>query len=222
MNLALRSLRLLLGLQILLPTLGFGALSWDSQKIQLTAKTGEKQASGVFHFTNAGSATITITSVVPSCGCTTAELARRTYAPGETGEIKATITMGDMMGVQEKTITVTTDEAAGKPVPLILRVTIPELFTCTPQTLLWRIGDKLEEKSALISATEAQRIAAIEVKAVVSGEVSAHVEPVEAGTKFRLLVRPASTSKIMTAGISCIVRFADGMTLPFTVNALVR
>src|SRR5258708_10241299 len=184
MNLALRSLRLLLGLQILLPTLGFGALSWDSQKIQLTAKTGEKQASGVFHFTNAGSATITITSVVPSCGCTTAELARRTYAPGETGEIKATITMGDMMGVQEKTITVTTDEAAGKPVPLILRVTIPELFTCTPQTLLWRIGDKLEEKSALISATEAQRIAAIAAKAVVSGDVSRHAQP--AGARHTL------------------------------------
>ena len=71
------------------PSLSFATLTWDPQRIEFTAKTADKQAVGIFRFVNSGKTTITITSVKPDCGCTTAELEKQTYAPGETGEIKA-------------------------------------------------------------------------------------------------------------------------------------
>lgn len=217
-----RRVVVLLAMACLAPAFCLGALRWDTQKIEITAKSGDKEAVGTFAFVNSGNAPITITSVQPSCGCTTAELAKRTYAPGETGEIKAVFTFGDRVGVQQKIINVTTDEAAGKPLPLMLQVTIPELFTFTPRLLMWRIGDEPGEKSAIISVTETHRITALEIKAIVPAEVSARIEPIEAGTKYQLLVRPNSPAKAVTVTINCVATFADGATHPFSFFALVR
>lgn len=221
----LRPLSLLIlwfGIPLLFVPAGFGALAWDSQRVELTALHGAKEAVGIFRFANVGGGPITITTIQPSCGCTTAELAKRTYAPGESGEIKAVFNLGDMTGVQEKSIAVTTDDAPGKPVSLILHVTIPERYSCTPRLLLWRMGEKPEEKFALIAPAEGQRIAAVEIKAVVQGDVATRTEQVEAGSKYRLYLRPANTATLLTAGVSCLVRFADGTSQPFTVNVLVR
>lgn len=205
-----------------LPLSCFGQLSWNTNRIELETKSGDKEAVGVFRFTNSGGTVITINEVQPSCGCTTAELTKWTYAPGEAGEIKAVFTIGDRMGVQEKIISVTTDEPSGKPATLVLQVTIPKLFTCAPGILLWRIGDKLEEKSALITALDHHRIATVEINTVMSGAATARIESMAEGTKYRVLVQPGSSAQIMTAGISGSVKFTDGVTLPFIVHALVR
>jgi hypothetical protein len=84
-------------LLLAIPALCFGALSWTNQKVELTAKPGEKEVIGLFRFVNSGNTTITVTDIKPGCGCTTAELIKRTYAPGEAGEIKAVFTIGDRM-----------------------------------------------------------------------------------------------------------------------------
>ena len=216
-----RRLRLL-ALACLAPAFCFGALHWDTQKIELTAKSGDKEAVGIFRFANSGNAPVTITTIQPSCGCTTAELAKRTYAPGETGEIKAVFTLGDRVGVQEKSIHVATDEASGKPVSLILRVVIPELFTYTPRVLVWKSEDGQSQKESVISVLGPHKITAIEVKAVTPAAATTQIETIEPGTKYRLLVRPDSPAKPVTVTISCVATFADGMTQTFAIYALVR
>jgi len=78
--------------------IGQGALTWNTERIDLTTKPGDKEAVGLFRFENNSQKTVTITSVQPSCGCTTAALEKRIYAPGEKGEIKAVFTLGDRVG----------------------------------------------------------------------------------------------------------------------------
>ena len=207
---------------ILLNVTGHGALAWDTQRIELTAKPGDKEAVGHFHFSNTGRASVTITSVQPSCGCTTAELDKRTYGPGDAGEIKAVFTLGDRVGEQEKTIYVVTDDASARPVPLMLHVMIPELLLYSPRLLMWSVGGEPGEKATAISANGKLRITTLSVPAPVPAEVSVRIEPVAAGVSYQLFVRPVSTATVMNVAVAGIATFADGTAQPFKIYALVR
>ncbi len=55
-----------------------------------------------FKFKNTGAEPVKIISVRPSCGSTTAALAKNVVPPNERGEITATFTIGDRSGVQTK------------------------------------------------------------------------------------------------------------------------
>lgn len=65
-----------------------------------------------FPFKNTSDRTITIESIRASCGCTTSVLEKKVYAPGEGEVIKATFDSTRRQGQNNKTITVTTDDAA--------------------------------------------------------------------------------------------------------------
>ena len=206
----------------LAPALCFGALHWSAQQIFVTAKPGDKEAVAVFPFQNDGAAPVTITQIQPNCGCTTADLAKRTYAPGEAGEIKAVFTFGDRLGLQEKHILVTTDEPSAPPVSLVLRVNVPELITCTPRLLVWPKGAEPGELSAVITIADPQRIAAIEVGDARQEVFKLRIEPVEPGKSYRLFVRPVDLSRMTNAPILYRARLQDGTVHPFLIYALVR
>lgn len=207
---------------LLLPSLASAALTWDTQQIKLTVKPSDKEAVGLFHFVNSGQTTVTIVHIQPSCGCTTAQLEKRVYAPGESGDIKAVFTIGDRVGEQEKTVFVSTDDSPDKQVPLVLQVTIPELLTYSPRLLMWNVGEKAEEKPTAISTSTKLRITAVEITAPVPEEVIARIASVEAGVSYQLFVRPASTATVMNTPIAGTATFADGTTQPFKIYALVR
>jgi len=88
-------------------------LHWVQRSAELRPKPDEAQVVATFPFTNAGSEPVTITSLRTSCDCTTASLAKHTYAPGEGGSITATFTVGGRTGPQTKTILVRTTDRGG-------------------------------------------------------------------------------------------------------------
>ena len=206
----------------LLPGFCLGALTWETQRIELTSKPSDKEAVGLYHFVNTGNSTVTITSVQASCGCTTAEPDKQSYAHGEGGVIKAVFTLGDRVGEQEKNIYVVTDDTSVPPVSLTLHVMIPELLTYGPRLLMWSVGGEVGEKAAVITANSKLRITTMEVSPPATGEVQARIEPVEAGVSYQLLVRPVSSATVINITITGFARFADGTIQPFKVYALVR
>ena len=58
-------------------------------------RIGDKEVVAEFNFKNVGTTPVTIRDLTTSCECTAAELAKRTYAPGEAGTVKAVFTPGD-------------------------------------------------------------------------------------------------------------------------------
>jgi len=73
-------------------------------------KAGPK-VNGEFEFKNTGKDKLVISNVQPSCGCTgVVSDEKKEYLPGETGKIKFTFNTEGRMGVNEKTITVTTND----------------------------------------------------------------------------------------------------------------
>lgn len=64
-----------------------------------------------FTFSNIGSDTLKISNVRASCGCTAALLSANAIAPGENGEIKATLNTKGKQGKIKKSITVTSNDS---------------------------------------------------------------------------------------------------------------
>jgi hypothetical protein len=127
-------------------------LTWKETAIEIPVDPLAVKAEAVFVFTNDSNATLTITEARSSCGCTVPELAKRIYAPGESGEIRAVYTFGAHEGRQSKHIVVATDEPGASPYELTLSVDIPRLFEVKPSFVVWRVGDAPEPKSITVRA----------------------------------------------------------------------
>ncbi len=79
--------------------INFGKFSEASPKV-----------SGVFSFTNVGTAPLIINQAVASCGCTVPEYTKKPILPGQKGEIKVTYNgAGKFPGPFKKSITVRTN-----------------------------------------------------------------------------------------------------------------
>lgn len=63
----------------------------------------------VFAFTNSGDAPLIISSATGSCGCTVPEWPKEPIGVGETGEIKVKFNSRKKPGIQNKTVTITSN-----------------------------------------------------------------------------------------------------------------
>lgn len=68
----------------------------------------------VVEFTNTGASPLIIQSARASCGCTVPEYSKEPIAPGETGSLKVSFQAPGNNGKQTKTVTLTTNSAAGE------------------------------------------------------------------------------------------------------------
>lgn len=100
-------------------------LEWERTSIEVAAQPGQKVVHVAFPFRNAGDKVVTITSVETSCRCTSADTAKKSYAPGEKDVVSVDFTVGGQMGVVDKSVTVSTDGPELNPFILSLRVSIP-------------------------------------------------------------------------------------------------
>ena len=67
----------------------------------------------IFEFTNNGEADLVISKALGSCGCTVPDYSKEPIAPGEKGTIKVSFNPSGKMGMQNKTVTLTTNTVTG-------------------------------------------------------------------------------------------------------------
>ncbi len=87
-------------------------LLWDSETKATNIMAGANEAHFTFNFTNVSSSNVTILSVRPSCGCTTAQLPLLPWviAPRANGQIGIKVNIFAKSGTLSKTIAVGTDK----------------------------------------------------------------------------------------------------------------
>jgi len=161
--------------------------------IELVAGSGEKEVRAQYHFRNASNAPITITSVTTDCGCTTAEPGKKSYGPAEAGDIDVVFSLGERTGVIERMITVKTDEPDAPPVELRLRVDIKALFSIEPPVVWWEVDEKPEPKPIVVTSQSPRPIRVVTAKPA-DPNISAKIEMIEAGKKYRILLEPLRTT----------------------------
>src|ERR1700676_340719 len=132
----------------------FGQLAWDTTEQTFNSKQQDKEVVAKYKFTNSGPKPVKIQNVRTSCGCTTAQLNKTYYAPGESGEIETKFTFSGRTGKQEKAITVDTTANPQQPTILKLHVYIEETVKVEPEVVLWRVGEQPDPKSIHIAVAD--------------------------------------------------------------------
>ncbi len=187
------------GVAFLLFPCGARALEWKSQIISARTEPFQSAHSVVFEFRNNSLKPVTITEVETSCGCLEANADRKTYAPGASGKIDARMAIGDRFGDYERFIYVHTDESA-EPVRLAVRLDVPEVATATPRSLAWKVHAAADEKSVDVEPAAGLEVEFTEAEPT-SEEFSVRLETVQAGHRYRVVVKPASTAQPANAAI---------------------
>ena len=123
------------------------SLVFEKTVIEDVVPPGESTYAFAFPFENTGDATVEIREIQTTCGCTTATLETMTYAPGESGVILGTFSVGNRQGQQSKKIRVFTRSLAQPEIQLALNLEIPQLVTMKPGLLLWRVGTEPDTKT---------------------------------------------------------------------------
>jgi hypothetical protein len=112
------------------PEITFEALLYDFGEVgTVTRNTCE------FKFANTGNELLKISSVNPPCGCTVTELAKKEYAPGESGVLKVVYRSGSGSGQSTKHIYVNSNDKAKPRVTLALKAKVVMKVTHEPERL---------------------------------------------------------------------------------------
>jgi hypothetical protein len=197
----------------------FAQLKWDQPQQKLSAKPGDKAVTAKYRFTNAGTSPVAIVDVRPSCGCTTATLAKKTYGPGESGEIDAKMDFAGHTGHQEKWIYVTTNVAGKEPMLLTLAVDIPPDITIDPEFVMWRIGDPLTPKTIRVVVPDGFPTKIVSAQTD-NPAIQVQLQEVRAGKQWEVKVTPAETKELVKAIVS--IRTDYPTQNPATYSAYAR
>jgi len=176
------------------------SLSWEKTELELKPALGAATAVGVFKYENKGDKPVHFNAVRPSCGCTTAALPKNDVAPGEKGEITATFNIGDRTGLQQKTITVETDDAQAPTTVLTLKAMIASVLDLDPPNVVWQAGETPAAKTILAKAGKDVTVKNIEVSSS-SAEFTTKVEGSGPG-QFKITVQPKVTDKALNATLT--------------------
>lgn len=187
------------------------ALEFEQTRIEQNARLLDEQSTAVFRFTNTGDKAVEILRVQSSCGCTVPELDKQSYAPGESGEIRALFTFGSRQGRQMKRITVKTDDPAMATYQLDFITHIPTWGQINPRMLRWSVGSEAEVRAVTVEVPEAEGLTVKEPPAL----EYFRMEPLPGspGRRFYELT-PLSTAASVTEKVAFeLVYEADGQTV---------
>ena len=183
-----------------------GELAWAQKTIDLSASAGTEVLEAHFKFTNTGSSPVDIRQVESSCGCTTTELTERHYEPGARGEIVARYTVSGHMGLQRKTVAVSSSDRPDV-TTLTLVVRVPEVARLQPAFVTWAHDEPAKPK--IITMEMLQDVAPRDITVQSSNsEMAAELQPV-AGPKYHLVITPVRTSQFLHAVLTIRCRFGD-------------
>jgi hypothetical protein len=186
-------------LSVLAP-MASASLTWETTEADLHPSMSDKTAVAHFKYKNTGDKPVKITSVHPSCGCTTAALAKDTVAPNESGEITATFNIGDRSGVQQKTITVMTDEQPAQPTILRLKATIPQLLQISPMFVFWSAKDVLNPKTINVAVGPDFPVQHLTVTST-DKAIETEVQSMPDKKEFHIIVQPKESGRPINAAI---------------------
>jgi hypothetical protein len=193
-----------------LARLDASSLAWEKDKISTEVIEGQQtEVKASFPFKNTGDHPVTITDARPSCGCTTAALTKNTYAPGESGEIAVVFHPAERTGMQEKTITVTTNEPNQPPTKLQFEINIRQYLEVQPRLVAWKVGDKPSEKMVVLAALPAYPITEITTQDEPAGTCETRIEVVEQGQKYNLYLKAVSTAKRLNSKVTIKAKLAN-------------
>ena len=172
-------------------------LQWENKRLEFHPSASDTEVKAEFTFTNTGSEPVTIEAVKPDCDCTAATLEKKIYKPAEKGRISATFNIGQRTGIQDKSIRVTI-QGEKEPVLLSMVTYIPELMKITPSLVFWKTGEAPQPKTLELAVSPGTTMRITKVTSS-DPRMTATVEAVEEGKKYKVVVTPQQTATPLAA-----------------------
>ncbi len=177
-------------------SLAAAGLKFEETLIEVHAPLDSETVSRDFKFSNTGDSTVVIREADAGCSCLSVKVAggKLSYAPGESGILRADFELGSFQGAVDKPINIwlegDPDEQPSSTV--VLRVHIPDVVKISPKTLKWKTGSDPEMK---VLEIEMDYEKPVRVKSASSSNPDFTVKLVtlEEGTKYKLEVTPKRT-----------------------------
>ncbi len=182
-------------------------LTWTQKTVELKADARTTVLEAKFHFTNSGKQAVDVRQIESDCGCTTAELEKRHYEPGASGDIVARYTVGNHVGLQTKTIAVSTSDRE-QPTLLTLAVQIPEVLRIAPPYVAWKHDEAARPKEISLELMQDTPIDEITVQSSNTG-MRVAIQTLVKGRKYRLDITPAQTAQMAFATLTIHCRYGD-------------
>lgn len=164
------------------------------QEFSATVEAANVHAS--YAFTNASDHAITISEIKTTCGCTTAELEKRTYQADESGTIDIVFDIGSRTGEQQKSIAVIS--STGEQTMLVLKVHLPPGPSFSSTIASWRQGSPPDPRVIFIRLPKEHTYTL--TKATTSDEsLTATLKPGSEENLVDLTILPSSTERAFNA-----------------------
>jgi hypothetical protein len=175
-----------------LPCLGHAQVRWEKTQLDFYPSASDTQVKAVFNFTNTGPDPVTIGSIVPECGCTTANADKKTYNHNENGHVVATFTIGRLSGIQNKRIVVMMNGVKEATI-LSIVAHLPKPVQIIPSTVSWLKGELPKPKIMKVTIPPG---AGIRITKVTSSDpnMKATVEAVQEGKEYTVVITPGATT----------------------------
>lgn len=168
-------------------------LTWEQTEIKLQPKPGDAETVATFKYQNKGANTVRILDVKSSCGCTVPELKKKEVAPGEKGELTATFKIGNRTGLQQKSVSVRTDDPQQPMTNLLLTANIAQALEVQPTFVYWEAGEAPTAKQIKVKPGQDVKVGKLDVTSS-NPEFSTKVQRLNTG-EFIISVQPKDTSK---------------------------
>lgn len=110
-------------------------------------------ASHVFKFTNKGNMTLNIVDMHATCGCTLPNMDKKEYQPGESGEINVKYNPRHKRGVQNQTVTITTNDPVNQRIMLTIQADVQPEIAIDPTIAQTGVVHKAEERKLTVTVT---------------------------------------------------------------------
>jgi hypothetical protein len=195
-------------------------LTWEKIELEQSPPPGAETAVFPFKYENKSDKQVHISNVRTSCGCTTAALKKNDVAPGEKGEIVATLKIGDHAGLQQKTVTVETDDPKQPQTILTIKANVTQFLELQPALVFWQANEDPKPKTIVAKAGKGVTMKSLEVTSS-APEFTTKVEPGSAAGEFKISVTPRDTTHQLNANLSIKPDKSAGTEKVFTATARV-
>jgi hypothetical protein len=184
--------RFLLVLLLGLTTTAYADFKWDQPWQEFHGTPKDDHVDATFTFRNIGTETLTIRSVKTSCGCTTAQLEKKIYAPGEAGEIVTRFKFGSRKGTQRKLVTVTNQDGTKKELNIVVH--FEQGLIPSTSLLYWRAGVSAAAQTMRLRSEPGLTINVTKVSSS-NPRFTATLQTVKLGEEYLVSVKPIDSQR---------------------------
>lgn len=180
-------------------------LEFETPDLKVDAGHAEVSAPGIFKFKVTGDRAVTITDIQTTCSCLKAASKddKKTFQPGESGQIETAFQLGTAEGEVAKRLTIHTDDPAHAEIPLSLTVNVKPLFSIEPNHVIWAVGDKAEGKTIRVKMLGEDPVKITSTQST-RDNITVEVKAVKEGREYEVIVTPKDTSAPMLGALTLI------------------